>query len=262
MTYNVAGGLVQEEVPRAIMAQQQPDLLLLQEVRGLAHMERLGQHLRLPYGHFAPYRKQRGGVAILSRWPLGPAQVLPWRQSLRGRLALAAQVDSPAGRFWACSAHLDNPFTTRQALTLRQTVLFLWDEFFTTTQRTREAQELRAWLLRLGGEDGIIGGDLNSLPFARADRHLRQHFGDVLSAYPRQYFTGTYLGAPHGPVRPRIDFLYHSPRWQVIEAQVIRHQASDHFPVLAVLSPTIRATETLAVPDDQRSRAGLAVHGL
>jgi len=262
MTYNVAGRFVPEYLPLAVMAQQQPDLVLLQEARGPAHVERLGQHLRLPYWHFAPYRQQQGGVAILSRWPLGPAQVLLWHQSPRGRLALAAQVDSPTGRFWTCSAHLDNPFTTHKALTLRQAVLFLWSELFTITQRTREAQELSAWLLRLGGGDGIIGGDFNSLPFARADRHLRQYFGDVLSPYPRQYVTGTYWGPPRIPIRPRIDFLYHAPRWQVVKAQVIQHKASDHFPVLAVLSSRTKASETLVVPYDQEFLAGSAVHGL
>src|SRR5262249_9133975 len=148
---------------------------------------------------------------------LGPAQVLPWRHSPDGRLALAAQVESPAGHFWACSTHLDNPFTRQAFRTLWHKVRFLWQEFFTTTQRTQEAQALSAWLHDLGGDDGIIGGDFNSLPFARADRHLRQYFADALSIHVRQYFTGTYWGPPHGPIRPRIDFLYHAPRWQVVE---------------------------------------------
>ena len=262
MTYNVAGGSVNQRLPLELMLRQRPDLVLLQEVRGAAHVEWLGQHLGLAYWRFAPYRQQRGGVAILSRWPLGPAHVLPWHNSPEGRLAVAAQVESPAGRFWACSAHLDNPFPRKAFPTLWHKVLVLWREFFTTTQRTQEAQALSAWLLHLGGDDGIIGGDFNSLPLARADRHLRQYFEDALSTHWRQYFTGTYWALRRSPLRPRIDFVYHSPRWQVVEAQVIQHKASDHFPVLAVFSPPVKESEALAPLYDQEPLSGLARHWL
>lgn len=256
MTYNVAGGFVNERLPLALMLEQRPDLVLLQEVQGSAHVEWLGQHLRLAYWRFAPYHKQRGGVAILSRWPLGPAQMLAFRHSPQGKVALAAQVESPAGRFWACSTHLDNPFNVKDDLALWQKMLLLWQELFTTTRRTQQAQALSTWLLRLGGDDVIIGGDFNSLPFARADRHLRQYFEDALASDGLQYFTGTYWGPPRSPIRPRIDFLYYTPRWQVIEARVIQHKASDHFPVLAVLAPPAKASEALAPQHDRAPLAG------
>ena len=67
---------------------------------------------------------------------------------------------------------------------------------FYRTLRTQQAQELSAWLLDLGGEGIILGGDFNSLPLAGADRHLRQYFSDALSISLQQYFTGTYWGLP------------------------------------------------------------------
>jgi endonuclease/exonuclease/phosphatase (EEP) superfamily protein YafD len=137
-------------------------------------------------------------------------------------------------------------------------ILFLWQEFFTATLRTQQAQELSAWLLDLGGEGIILGGDFNSLPFAGADRHLRQYFSDALSLSLQQYFTGTYWGPPHSPILPRIDFLYYSPHWRVVEAQVIQQKASDHFPVLALLSPAVPAHDPLATPDDTEVLAGSA----
>jgi endonuclease/exonuclease/phosphatase (EEP) superfamily protein YafD len=119
--------------------------------------------------------------------------------------------------------------------------------------------ELSAWLLRLGGDNAIIGGDFNSVPWARTDRHLRQYFADALSGSLRQYVRGTYWRRSYGPIRPRVDFLYHSPHWHVVEAQVIQQQASDHFPVLAVFSPPARQTEALVAPHGKESLAGLAL---
>jgi endonuclease/exonuclease/phosphatase (EEP) superfamily protein YafD len=257
MTYNVAGMFVPDRVPLTLMRSHRPDLVLLQEARNTSHIMELGQALGLSYWHFAPYSKERGGVAILSRWPLGPIQLLFWDNSPQGKVALAAYVNSPVGHFWACSVHLDNPLTTSHP-SLLQKILFLWQEFFTTTLRTRQAQELSAWLLGLGGEGIILGGDFNSLPFAGADRHLRRYFLDALSISQQQYFTGTFWGPPHTPILPRIDFIYYSPHWEVVDAQVIQQKASDHFPVLALLSPAVQAPAPLATPGDTEVLAGSA----
>jgi len=183
--------------------------------------------------------------------------MLFWDSSPQGKVALAAQVDSPVGRFWACSVHLDNPLNAKKP-SLWQKVLLLWQEFFTATLRTQQAQELSTWLLDLGGEDVILGGDFNSMPLAGADRHLRQYLSDALSISLQQYFTGTYWGPPHNPILPRIDFIYYAPHWQVVEAQVIQQKASDHFPVLALLSPAVQVHAPLATPGDPESLAGPA----
>jgi endonuclease/exonuclease/phosphatase (EEP) superfamily protein YafD len=258
MTYNVAGTFVHDRVPLAVMRSHRPDLVLLQEVRNTHHVMSLSQALGLFYWHFAPYAKERGGVAILSRWSLGPARMLFWDNSPQGKVALAAQVDSPVGRFWTCSVHLDNPLSTSTPQSLLQKVLFLWQEFFTATPRTQQAQELSVWLLDLGGEGTIIGGDFNSMPLAGADRHLRQYFSDVLSINLQQYFTGTYWGPPRNPILPRLDFVYYSPHWQVVQAQVIEQKASDHFPVLAILAPAVKERAPLTPQCDTEVLAGSA----
>jgi endonuclease/exonuclease/phosphatase (EEP) superfamily protein YafD len=258
MTYNVYGMFVPERVPLAGMRSRRPDLVLLQEVRNARHVTVLSQALGLPYWRFAPYLRERGGVALLSRWPLGPAQKLFLDHSPQGKVALAARVSSPLGHFWVCSVHLDNPLSVRTPTSLWQKVLFLWQEFFTATPRTQQAQELSTWLFGLGSESMILGGDFNSMPFAGVDRHLRQYFSDALSITLQQYFTGTYWGPPHNPVLPRLDFLYYSPSWQVVDAQVIQQKASDHFPVLAVLSPALKAPDPLAPQHDPKVFAGSA----
>lgn len=238
MTYNVAGGLVHQRHPMAVMLQQQPDIVLLQEVSNAEHLAWLGRNLQLAYSHMATYRNKRGGVAVLSRWPLGAAHTHLLGTSAVGRVALATQVASPAGPLWVCSVHLDNPlFLAGPLPTFRQQMQLIWRELFTTTPRTREAQELYAWLLHLSGEDWIIGGDFNTLPFSSTDRTLRRTWHDALARYPWRYVLGTYWNLPHVPFRPRIDFLYHSATWDVVDAQVIQQKASDHFPVLGVFTP-------------------------
>ena len=256
MTYNICGVCVWDHVPLAVMRPHHPDLVLLQEVRNIQQVTVLSQGLGLPYWRFTPYARGRSGVALLSRWPLGPAHKLFLENSSQGKVALAARVASPLGHFWVCSAHLDNPLRVRTLTSLWQKVLFLWQEFFTATPRTQQAQELSTWLVGLGGESMILGGDFNSMPFAGADRHLRQYFSDALSINLQQYFTGTYWGQLQDPVRPRLDFLYYSPSWQVVDAQVIQHRASDHFPVLAVLSPALKAPDPLAPQHDPKVLAG------
>lgn len=236
MTYNIAGGLVPEQAPIALAQRQHPDLLLLQEVANQSHFTRLKHQLGLPYGRFASYRRRSAGVAILSRWPLGEAQALPWHESPQGKLALAAHVAAPGGAFWVCSVHLDNPLQQRARLNTWQKISLLWHELFATTQRSQEALALRTWFMGLGGHDGLLGGDFNSLPLAGPDRHLRQYFSDALASHVAQYLRGTYWGPPASPIMPRLDFLYHAPQWHVVEARVVQHKASDHFPVFAVFS--------------------------
>jgi endonuclease/exonuclease/phosphatase (EEP) superfamily protein YafD len=258
MTYNVCDMCVPDRMPVAVMRSQRPDLVLLQEVRNTQHVTALSQALGLSYWRFAPYARGRSGVALLSRWPLGPAQTLFLEHSPQGKVALAARVVSPLGHFWVCSVHLDNPLSVHTPKSLWQKSLFLGQEFLTATPRTQQAQELSTWLVGLGGEGMILGGDFNSMPFAGADRHLRQYFSDALSSNLHQYFTGTYWGPPHNPVLPRLDFLYYTPSWQVVEAQVIQQKASDHFPVLAVLSPALPVADPLAPHHATKVHAGSA----
>jgi endonuclease/exonuclease/phosphatase (EEP) superfamily protein YafD len=238
------------------MHSHRPDLVLLQEVRNTQHVTALSQALGLSYWHFAPYARKSSGVALLSRWPLGPAQKLVLAHSPKGKVALAARVASPLGHFWICSVHLDNPLIGYTPKSLWQKVLFLGQEFFSSTPRTQQAQELSTWLAGLGGEGMILGGDFNSMPFAGPDRHLRQYFSDVLSINLQQYVTGTYWGPPHNPVLPRLDFLYYAPYWRVVEAHVIQQKASDHFPVLAILSPALPVPDSLASHHATKVRAG------
>jgi endonuclease/exonuclease/phosphatase (EEP) superfamily protein YafD len=238
MTYNIEGRNTTRQQLLDLMRQHTPDLVMLQEVQRERLAKWFGAQLQLPYQHFAAYtRVGQGGVAILSRWPLGSPHILHFRHSERGRMALATQVQTPAGIIWAGSVHLDAPQVSEFGTSFLQYTAFVWKEFFTASRRYRQMRELRAWLAALTAGDCILGGDFNSMPLSSADRYISKYFDDVLLQRPWRYFSGTFWDLPQVPITPRIDYVYHASRFQVVEARVIQQKISDHYPVLAILAP-------------------------
>jgi endonuclease/exonuclease/phosphatase (EEP) superfamily protein YafD len=219
----------------ALISAYQPDLVMLQEVH-LRQVRWFARQLQLPYWRFARYQSSQGGIAMLSRWPLGAPQVLTFQHGMQGKVALAAPVFGPAAPLWACSVHLDAPRLDEFGASIWRQGAFLWSEVFASTARYHQVQELRAWLRQLPADAWIIGGDFNTVPFSRVDRYLSKDFDDALLQRPWRYLTGTFWQLPHVPVRPRIDFVYYSPRLHVVEAQVLQHKVSDHFPILAIFA--------------------------
>ena len=49
------------------------------------------------------------------------------------------------------------------------------------------------------------------------------------------YLTGSYNKLSL-PIKPRIDFIFHSPEIQCQEASVIKESAGDHYPVRALFN--------------------------
>jgi endonuclease/exonuclease/phosphatase family metal-dependent hydrolase len=246
MTYNIEGRQADRQRLLALIRQHNPDLVMLQEVPRARLAQWFGAQLQLPYQHFATYTEtHQGGLAILSRWPLGTPHVLRFRHGQQGRAVLAAQVQTPAGTVWAASVHLAAPHVNDFGTNFLQFTIFLWREFFTASLRYRQAQELLAWLATLTTGEWILGGDFNSMPLSRTDRYMAKYFDDVLLQRPWRYFNSTFWDLPQVPITPRIDYIYHSSRFRVVEARVIQKPISDHYPVLAILAPP---TAQLAFP--------------
>lgn len=86
----------------------------------------------------------------------------------------------------------------------------------------------------------IVIGDFNAEPDNPAVTRLQESdaltLKNALTAVPEGTFHGFTGEASHGP----IDYIFHSPEWQVLSAHVLygdglRPFPSDHFPVSAVL---------------------------
>src|SRR5262245_37680967 len=73
-----------------------------------------------------------------------------------------------------------------------------------------------------------------------------------------QYCTVTYWAPTRNLLLPRLGLVYYLPHWQVVQAQVIEQKASDHFPGLAILLPTVKERAPLPPHCGTEALAGSA----
>ena len=231
-----------ESVAR-LVEDQGADVVLLQEVARTRRVaadqwlaERLGLH--------AAYQRANGdiarigfeeGVAVLSRFPLGPGQgrrLSAGRNPLVRRVALAAHVQAPDGPVLAVSAHLG----------------------LLAAHNAGQIAALRAWVASVsGGEVAVVGGDFNAPEHRREIAHTRHQWTDT---FRQRHPAGP---APtHHRRRPwqrqvlarRLDYVFvQQPpgiRWLVTDADHLDAPDgphSDHRAVLARLRPVVRPGE-------------------
>jgi endonuclease/exonuclease/phosphatase family metal-dependent hydrolase len=210
------------------------DLVLLQEVdRFTTRSGRVDQLARLAsatsmraaFGKTLDYQGGAYGIAILSRWPivrdsLNHLPVSPAQQRAGGsyepRGVLHAVIRSPHGDVHVFNTHLDA--STDDGYRLQ--------EARTATQLAEAAKPSGRVLL---------AGDLNATPESAVLSFLRSRgWIDPWPSCGRGNREGRTYPA-HSPVR-RIDYLLADARWSCREAVVLESDASDHRPVLYVLS--------------------------
>lgn len=102
------------------------------------------------------------------------------------------------------------------------------------SERKLNVGEIRAAIGGLGGLPAIVVGDFNCQPDSEVQGALREFLTDSwLVAGKGEGFT-----IPVRQPRSRIDYIFHTPaaRFRVDSIQVLESEASDHLPVLAVLT--------------------------
>ncbi|HKJ85993.1 MAG TPA: endonuclease/exonuclease/phosphatase family protein, partial [Spirochaetia bacterium] len=109
-------------------------------------------------------------------------------------------------------------------------VVQLVEEVTGPSVRSRMAHEIHDWVGRWSENPVVVAGDFNTVPSSTTGRFMRRHYRDALRG-TRDYRTGTYWKI-YGP-KPRVDFIFHSPGLERVDAAVIREEAGDHYPVLA-----------------------------
>lgn len=210
------------------------DVVLLQEVdRFTTRSGRVDQvarlaaatGLRAAFGRTLDYQGGAYGIAILSRWPIARDSlyhlpVTPPQQRAGGsyepRGVLHAVIRSPHGGVHVFNTHLDASADDHYRL-----------------QEARTASQL-AEAAKASGRV-LLGGDLNATPGSTVISYFRSRgWVDPWSGCARGDAEGRTYPA-HGPVR-RIDYLLADARWSCREAVVVESDASDHRPVLYVLS--------------------------
>lgn len=136
---------------------RKPDTVSLQEVNGKNRdvMEYLRE--AYPSQKLCSF-KGIGGVAVLSRWPV----VKGTKRCLKGKGVSAMQIETPQGRVWVMSVHLETP------------------------EKPLHGRMVRALGPEMRGMPGpkIIGGDFNALPGSNSVTSLAKA-SDVVLLGPR-----------------------------------------------------------------------------
>lgn len=212
MTWNLYFQASDQPGVEEVLAQVDPDLLMLQETTAAwqARLEGL-----FPYQHWVPGPEAGGGVALLSKYPLESVTI----HTVPGARfpAQRALIQTPSGPIEVLNLHLIPPFGPRGSL--------ITGFFRTKRPRYREIQAL----LELGVPD-LACGDFNASE-REASVSLFEKAG-MVSALP-EYAPGQHTW--HGPgdkdFHWRIDHCMVGPAWQTTSAQVLEVGPSDHYPL-------------------------------
>lgn len=209
------------------------DVALLQEVdRRTERSGRVDQVAELAgmtgyhaaFGRTLDYQGGEYGIAVLSRWPITgdtliPLPVSPPQERAGGsyepRGVLHARIAAPGGTLHVLNTHLD---PSRHDGYRRQEI---------------EAVLAIAERLRESGEPVLFGGDLNAEPGSEVMERVRER--GWRDAWPG-CGEGDGLTFPAGAPVKRIDYLVHPAGLRCHSARVIDSRASDHLPVLFVIS--------------------------
>ena len=234
VSFNVHLGENLEELARLM---QESDALcsagifLLQEIESfpeekISRTRKLAERLGLNF-LYAPARQQERdgkigthGLAILSRYPLSDAQVIPLPHfELRRRIALAARASLPGGEIQLYNVHLDTRLNSSQRLEQLQPVV-------------EAAKESRAPVV-------IVGGDFNTNPFRWLGSTIPWFRSNQSKAVDEVFKRAGFLSplreagstSRRGLLRMRLDSIY--SRGAEIQGSGIERDVdvSDHYPL-------------------------------
>jgi len=196
----------------------------------------------LGFDHYVTGREMSpmSNLAILSDWPLTNPDTIRFPSTYMKPTALCAEAEVDGKKVLLCTMHLEtlNPQLggLQQAGDERLPGIFhiMKDEFLGETNHSRHVKQFLDWIGPKKFDEIIIGGDFNTFPLSKPIRLMTDRFDDAL--WPSlDYFLGTYLrfNLPL-PIKPRIDFLFHSPGLYPMEARIVRESAGDHYPIQAL----------------------------
>jgi len=200
---------------------------------GSLPIRKLAESLQMEFSVFESYPSGTDGLAIISKHPLKKLKTFYFG----GYASLAAEGDIEGEKVLLLSVHLERVEGVRVTETAVElpwitALTLLRREMTRLTTRTEAVEEVLAWLEMQEYEHVIIAGDFNTVPFSKAIRKMGKVYDDAL--WPSvDYLTGSYNKLSL-PIKPRIDYIFHSQGLRCITASVIKESAGDHYPVRAV----------------------------
>ena len=234
LTYNIHAGKDAAQVHNlervaGIIREARADIVLLQEVdrrtqrsAGEDQLEALGRLTGMftAFGKSLDYQGGDYGIAILSRFPIDSARVVPLpvqppqpRSGVANepRVGLHAVIRAPQGRIDVLNTHIDPAGAP--------------------TFRHQEVIHLLAHVQRATSGAVILGGDLNARPDTPEIAAITLAFTD---SWARCGKAGSGHTFPSNAPDRRIDYLM-LRRARCISAEVLPTEASDHRPFLATI---------------------------
>jgi vancomycin resistance protein VanJ len=223
MTFNIEHGA--EGVARiaAVVRQERPDVLCLQEVNGYQRLpDPLPELRRLLPGWHAVRSEE---VATFSRLPILSERThrMPARS---GRVILETVLQTPAGRLTVLNVHLSTA-TAGQSLARRASSLPVYLRLTAAVRAAQVAELLR--VAERASPPLVVAGDFNTPPRGLIYRRMAARFQDAFAA------AGSGLGYTYpanGPVL-RIDYLFAGEGIAVQQCAPRKTNASDHRPLVA-----------------------------
>lgn len=216
-----------------------PDFVCIQEgYNNELWQQQLAQRLGYPYKYTGPVDDISMTLVLLSRHPLVNQDVRAFaaRQLLASALTVEAEVNG--ARVRVVCTHLD-PIPKRRdhdgvaLFSPWETVSVLWTETLDETPRSRSVAELMKWLAGKPTMPTVIAGDFNTVFFSKAIRRMTSRYIDAL--FPSlEFFHGTYKDVAF-PLKPRVDYIFHSQDIATTEARVLESPTGDHRAVMAQL---------------------------
>lgn len=245
VTYNVGGFSGKEkeaegrrEAIADVIHGAAANLMFLQECRE-EDWGYFTEALGLSHAQFIPYQGEgKSGLALLSQFPLQVPRSRYFDSSPKGFGFLTCDLVLPEGVIHVINVHLDRiqrvqsqqempriPWTTAMNVVL--------EELFSDTMRSQQVGMVMDRVDRPSCPV-ILAGDFNTIPYARAIRRVQRRFRDAL--WPSlDFFSNTYKDIGF-PLKPRIDYIFHSPEILVADSGIVRTGMGDHYPVRAELA--------------------------
>ncbi|MDB4955533.1 MAG: hypothetical protein JWO36_3102 [Myxococcales bacterium] len=224
MTYNVNYGNLDVGATLDTIAGADADIVLLQEITEGWKAE-LSRRFGKQYPHqvFHIHSRAAGGLAVLSKHPIGAEHVLPSPE--RGWFpAERLVIDGPFGALQILHVHL------RPAIANGS-----WIQGYLLTPPLRLREIESYWPHLTAGMPTIIAGDFNELPSGSAIEFLeKQGFARVPTTGPT---TWHYVDEGHDLLKMDIDHVMLDASLTAHDAAVLDAGTSDHRPIVVTIAP-------------------------
>lgn len=226
-TYNLNYGLSADAVGLEAVRATGADVIVFQEVTaGWARALRaLGKKGGLPHCRFTP-DTAAGGLGVCAAFPITTYDIID--NPISWFPAARVVVDTPQGPLQVLNVHLRPPFSDQG----------MWHGIFGTPAIRHDELEL---FMVFVDEDlpTVVAGDFNEWSGEALDLLDDRGFASVARLFHEDEETHTWRWPVPvlGEVTQTLDHLFVDDRWAVRDAWVVHQGRSDHYPVVADLSP-------------------------